>query len=342
VTDSILLASGLGLRRNDASVPFPAAADSATLEGVLERAESLLAAASAADDEWQVHPLEQLPPALRAYLVERGLMTPGFAEGDPHQRAFALFQGGRASVEINGEDHFHILGSRLGEHLSSLWGTVNSVDDVIEQQVDYAFEQQYGYLTSRPEASGTGLRAYVTLHVPALMVTGRLGAEAVKLLAQGLILTPLWGGAGGLFQVSNKGGLGIGEMRVTEVVRTASIQLAEKERAVRKRLLREDPARLRDYVGRALGVAQQAWMVGTEEALGLVSAVLAGVEMKLVGLASFTPQTAFRLMQRVQPGHLAIEDGANAVGVDENELDLVRARILRSSFARARVQDRRR
>jgi protein arginine kinase len=323
-------------------VPFPGAADAAALGALRDRTEDVLQQAATEVDEWQVKALEDVPGPLRQYLVERGLMTAAFVEGDDRHRAFAVFSAGRASVEINGEDHIHILASRPGEHLSGLWGTVNSVDDVLEQRIDYAFEQPYGYLTSRPEASGTGLRAYATLHVPALMVTSRLGSAALRLLGQGLTLTPLWGGAGGLFQVSNRGGLGIAEVRVTELVRTASIQLAERERAVRKRLLREDPARIRDYVGRALGVAQQAWVVGMEEALGLVSTVLAGVDMKLIRLSSFTPHTAFHLMQRIQPGHLAVEQGVVSLpGSDEAELDLVRARILRSSFARARVQDRR-
>jgi protein arginine kinase len=216
------------------------------------------------------------------------------------------------------------------------------VDDVIENEMRYAFHERYGYLSARPDHAGTGMRAYVTLHLPALMVTGRLGALAVQLVGQGLALAPLWGGAGGLFQVSNRGGLGIGEVPLTETVRSSAVQLAEQERAVRKMLLRENPARVRDYIGRALGVAQQAWMVGVEEALGLISAIRSGVDMQLIELPSLTPQTTIRLMQRVQPGHMAVEQPAAASGgMDDNQLDQVRARILRSSFAEARARDRR-
>lgn len=337
-----MLTSAIGLTRNDAVVPFPHAATEEALGRMFGRIERTLSGAGQAG-EWQVSLLEELRPPTRLYLVERGLMTPAFAQAEGPSAAFALRGSGDVSIEINGVDHIHILGSREGEDLSELWATLGEVDDLLESEISYAFDERFGYLSARPEAAGTGLRAYVTLHLPALMVTGRLGSLALQLLAQGLQLTPLWGGAGGLFQVSNRGGLGIAEVRITEGVRSVSRQIAEKERAVRKKLLRENPARVRDYLGRALGVAQHAWMVGVEEALGLISAIQSGIDMQLVVLPSLTPKAAFQLMQRVQPGHLAIEQGlATAGSFDENQLDQVRARILRSTFARARVVDRRR
>jgi protein arginine kinase len=342
VSEELILASGLSLTRNDALAPFPHVADEDSLRSIVERVERAVSQ-DGSPGEWQTTRLEDLSPSTRSYLVERGLMTPAFAQAEGSHRAFALYGSGQASVQVNGQDHILMLGSRPGENLSALWGTLNYVDDVIENQVSYAFDERYGYLAARPDQAGTGMKAFVTLHLPALMVTGRLGSLAVQLLGQGLTLTPLWGGAGGLFQVSNKGGLGIGELPITEAVRAASGQIAEKERAVRKKLLRENPARVRDYIGRALGVAQQAWMVGVEEALGLISAIQSGIDMRVVELPAMTPLAALRLMQRVQPGHLAVEQGSGIPGgTDDNQLDQVRARILRSSFAQASVRDRRR
>jgi protein-arginine kinase len=180
------------------------------------------------------------------------------------------------------------------------------------------------------------------------MITGRLGGIAVQLIAEGMVLHPLWDGAGGLFQVSNRGGLGTSELRTAQTVRNASHEIAEQERAVRSMFQRQDPLRAHDYIGRALGVAQHARSVSIEEALGVVSALLVGGEMGLFA-EPLTASEGFLLMRGLHPGHLTIEhlhsreDAADAdageTDAGEPDLDHVRADILRARFAGIHLQD---
>ena len=261
-------------------LPFPHAAGDDDLERMFARVEAMLGV-SGAPGEWQVSRLDDLRESTRWYLVERGLMTPSFSRGGGPGRGFAVYRGSTASLEINGSSHLRLLGARVGDELDELWTTIDGLDDAFERELRYAFDERWGYLAARPNETGTGMRAYVTLHLPGLMITGRLGGIAVQLIAQGLVLHPLWEGAGGLFQVSNRGGLGTSEERTAEMVRSTSLEIAEKERAIRAMFLREDPVRAHDYIGRALGVAQHARSVGLDESLGLVSALLVGSEMGL-------------------------------------------------------------
>jgi protein arginine kinase len=338
--DTLVLATSMGLARNDAVLPFPHAAGDDDLEGLFARVEEMLGHLGA-PGEWQVSRLDDLRDTTRWYLVERGLMTPSFSRGGGPGRGFAVYQGSTASLEINGDSHLRLLGTRVGDELAELWTTVDALDEAFEQELQYAFDERWGYLTPRPNDAGTGMRAYVTLHLPGLMITGRLGGIAVQLISEGLVLHPLWEGAGGLFQVSNRGGLGTSEERTAEMVRSASHQIAEKERAVRAMFQREDPVRAYDYIGRALGVAQHARSVGIEEALGLVSALLVGSEMGLFEEPLTAPE-AFLLMRGLHPGHLAIEHaGLNDDDPGEDDLDHVRADVLRERFAAFRARDRR-
>ena len=338
--DPRVLATSLALARNDAVLPFPNAAGDDDLEGLFARVEEMLAHLGV-PGEWQVSRLDDLRESTRWYLVEKGLMTPSFSRGGGSGRGFAVYRGSTVSLEINGGSHLRILGARVGDGLAELWSTIDSLDDAFESDLRYAFDERWGYLAARPNEAGTGMRAYVTLHLPGLMITGRLGSIAVQLISEGLVLHPLWEGAGGLFQVSNRGGLGISEERTVEMVRSASLKIAEKEQAVRAMFLREDPLRAHDYIGRALGVAQHARSVGIEEALGLVSAMMVGSEMGLFDQPLTVPE-AFLLMRDLHPGHLAIEH-APADGEDpgEDDLDHMRADLLRERFAEFRLQDRR-
>src|SRR5665811_589090 len=102
----------------------------------------------------------------------------------------------RAALEVNGTDHLRILGSGAPDCLSEVWATLDSIDDVLEGEVAYAFDEHWGYLTARAADSGTGLRAFLTVHAPGLMITARLGPLAASLAEEGMALAPLWSGAG--------------------------------------------------------------------------------------------------------------------------------------------------
>lgn len=333
--EQLILATGLGLSRNHAAKPFPHVAGEAMLMDLLQGVTETLAKSSASD-EWLVTPLDALSLTMRAYLVERGLMTVGFARCGGAGRALATYRSGEASLEINGVDHLHLLGSRRGDHLAELWVLLDSLDDRLELAVPFAFDEHRGYLTAHPLEAGTGLHAYVTLQVPALMVSGRMAGVAVQLLAQGLAVVPLWEGAGGVFQVVNRGAMGLNEVETTEVVASVAHQVAEKEHSARKLMLRENPTRVRDYIGRAVGTAKEAWSVSLQEGLSLISAIQVGVDLGIVEAPGLTARSAFELMRRAQPGHLAVEEIRLAFGsLEDPGIDEARALLLRRAFAEA-------
>ncbi|HZK49067.1 MAG TPA: hypothetical protein VFD74_05640 [Thermoleophilia bacterium] len=337
MADSVRLASGLTISRNEEVLPFPHAASEDMLCTFRARVESALSR-HGAPGEWEFFDMDAISSAQRAYLVERGVMTPGFAKGVGRSRAFGLFQGGRAALEINGTDHLRMLGSGPPDGLSDVWATLDHIDDTLESEIAYAFDERWGYLTARAADSGTGLRAFLTLHAPGLMITGRLAAVAASLAGEGLALAPLWSGAGGVFQVFNRKALGTSEGRITEAVTAATRDIVEQERTVRKGLLRENPVSVRDHIGRALGVAQQAWSVSVAEALTLVSSIQVGVSMDLVEGPGIDAGATLSLMRRVQSAHVVVDGmGSGLGGLEDPRVDEVRAQLLRRIFAGARV-----
>jgi protein arginine kinase len=213
------------------------------------------------------------------------------------------------------------------------------LDDRLEAVLTYAFDPRWGYLTSRPVQAGTGMRVYATLHVPALMLTGRLASTALELVSHGLALAPLWGGAGGVIQVSNLGRQGRPEEEILQQVDDISRGIVEKERSVRKMLLRENPVQARDHIGRALGVAQHAWSISFGETVNVLSAAQVGLESDLVEIPGLDAESTFGLMSRLQPAHMVMEHLDGKTGCLESpEIDQTRARVLREAFAGAFVR----
>jgi len=338
-----LTASGLVLTRNQAGRRFPGTEDAEALDEL--RAEMLDALGAGRGDADRVHAgwraieLQETSPAEIALLVEQGLMTPQFAEISGPGRGLAVYGEGQASLEINGEDHLRLLGFRLGDELSALWALLSELDDQLEAVAPYAFDSQWGYLTSHPEQAGTGLRAYATLHVPALTFAGRLPGVAFELMSSGIGLARVWGGAGGVVQVSNVGRQGKPERETLARIEEVSSEIVEKERSVRKMLFRSNPNQVQDHIGRAIGVAQHARNVSFAEAVNVVSAAAVGMELGLADVPGMYGADAFALLQRLQPAHLIVERmEVNPGNLEDPEIDIVRADVLREIFAGARVR----
>ncbi len=335
---SAATATALGLSRNESGRRFPHAEDPAVLEDLRSEVFDVLAGGQWGHS-WQVHDLESATDVELEHFVERGLMTPGFAEGTGEGRGFAVYGEGQASVEVNGVDHLRVLGFRTGDQLDALWSLLSSVDDQLETSLSYAFDPRWGYLSARPRQAGSGMRAYATLLLPALMLTGRLTGLAVELMGKGLGITPLWSGAGGVVQVFNVVAQGKPETETIQQVSEVCSGIVERERSVRKLLVRENPIQARDQIGRSLGTAQRAWSVSFLEAANLIAAIQAGRELGLIEGTGLGDESAFGLMTRLQPAHILVDymDGKTG-SLDGPEIDERRARILRDMFADSSVR----
>ena len=157
----VITASALGLTRNESGRRFPHSEDAGALEAV--RAEILeILTGGTWEQAWRVYDLDGMTTVEIDHLVERGLMTPTFADTAGAGRGFAVYGEGEASLEINGDDHLRLLAFRPGGQLAYLWSLLNRLDDRLEMVVSYAFDPRWGYLTARPKQAGSGMRAYAT------------------------------------------------------------------------------------------------------------------------------------------------------------------------------------
>ena len=70
---------------------------------------------------------------------------------------------------------------------------MNKVDDIIEQKVEYAYHEQLGYLTCCPTNVGTGMRASVMMHLPALTINKQMNLILQTISKIGLTPRYIWG-----------------------------------------------------------------------------------------------------------------------------------------------------
>jgi protein arginine kinase len=264
----------------------------------------------------------------RQFLVERQLISRELAAADG-PRGVALAPKETVSLMVNEEDHLRLQVMRSGFALDEAWQDIDRVDDLLEQRVSYAFSEEFGYLTACPTNVGTGMRASVMLHLPALVLTKQIEKVFRALQKITLAVRGLYGegsrASGDFYQISNQVTLGKAEPTILSEIREVIPQIITYEREARNTLVRETRQALQDRVSRAFGTLCSATMMTSEETMDLLSSVRLGINLGL--LDDLTIPTVNELFIHTQPAHLQKLMGAS---LDGEERNAARARYLRT------------
>ena len=326
----IVISSRIRLARNLAEFPFIARAT----PGDRIEIEKILHARIAASNESKKFPGElvyvdvsELPEVDRAFLVERQLISRELSESDG-ARAVAIDRREQYSVMINEEDHLRIQVMHSGLDLEAAWQQINELDDLIEEQVTYAYNEKLGYLTACPTNVGTGIRVSVMLHLPALVITRQIDKVFRSLQKINLAVRGLYGegsqAMGDFYQISNQVTLGLSEQELIKKVADVVPVLIDYERQAREFLVRESQETLHDRVSRAYGILRNAQTISSEETLHLLSSVRMGVNLGLIGDVAIP--TVNKLFVHTQPAHLQKLAGME---LDSSDRNIERAAYLR-------------
>jgi protein arginine kinase len=277
-------------------------------------------------------PVHSLPPLDRQLLVERQLISREHA-GSEGQRGVAIEPHETHSVMINEEDHLRLQVLRSGLVLEEAYEDIDKLDDQIEQRVSYAFSEEFGYLTACPTNVGTGMRASVMLHLPALQMTKQIEKVFRALQKINLAVRGLYGegtrASGDFYQISNQVTLGKSEQDILREIREVIPQIINYERTARTTLLRESRSLIQDKVARAYGTLRSAAMMTSEETMDLLSSVRLGINLNLID--DLTIPVVNELFLQTQPAHLQKLQGTTLDGEERN--------VARANYLRHRLRD---
>ena len=323
----IVISSRIRLARNLSSFPFTSRASAHQKAEIDQLLRDKVARLEYDPKLGYVH-LPNLSPLDRQFLVERQLISRELANGDG-PRGVAVAPAETISIMINEEDHLRLQVIRSGFTLDEAWQDIDRLDDQLEQRVHYAFSEDFGYLTACPTNVGTGMRASVMLHLPALVLTKQIEKVFRALSKIHLAVRGLYGegsrASGDFYQISNQVTLGKSETTILTEIREVIPQIIAYERQARQTLSRENRQALQDKISRAYGILQNATMMTSEETMDLLSSVRLGVNLGLIEEITITAVN--ELFIHTQPAHLQKLMGASLDGEERNS---ARARYLRT------------
>ncbi len=300
----IVISSRIRLARNLAQFPFPNRADESgrsEVESLLrEKIEDLPVGTKV--QYVNVRDLKELD---RQFLVERQLISREHAESRG-SRSVVIGSEENVSLMINEEDHLRIQVLRSGFALEDCWKEIDRIDDLLEEQVTYAFGEQFGYLTACPTNVGTGIRVSVMLHLPALVLTKEIQKVFQALHKISLAVRGLYGegsqAMGDFYQISNQVTLGKSEESIIEELKDVVPNIIAYERRVRNALVHENRQSLHDQIARAYAILKGAQTISSEETMHLLSSVRMGINLGLID--DLEIPTINELFIHTQPAHL--------------------------------------
>ena len=248
-----------------------------------------------------------------------------------NRSAAMVSSAGTISVMMNEEDHVRFQGLLPGLQLERSAEMALSLDEKVGEDYPFAFDTQWGFLTACPANTGTGLRACVILHLPALAQAGQMGAVMQSVAKLGLTIRGMYGNGadaqGQLYQMSNVATLGRSEEDVIRSLVAATEEIVNHERAMRENAEKKDMLQLQDALMRSWGETMHARLMSTKEFMRRYSDIRYAASLGYLHL----PIPALDLlMMDLQPGSLGVRAG-HLIG--EREAEILRAKILREELS---------
>lgn len=327
----VVVSSRVRLARNFKEYPFPFRMNAEQSEKVEEKVrETILDSSITATGSFDFIKISDMNPIDRQVLVEKHMISPNLLQNKISSAAI-ISRDEKISIMVNEEDHLRIQCLFSGLQMDKAWSLCSKLDTLLEEKIEFAYNKQYGYLTCCPTNLGTGIRASVMLHLPALTMTGYIGRVLEACGKLGVAVRGLYGenseALGNMYQISNQVTMGMTEEEIVNNITNITMQIIEQERTIRSELFSQNPYRLEDKVFRSLGILRNARIIATEESLKLISDVRLGVEMNLINDISLEKINEATLL--LQPAGLQKSVGK---ALNPDERDIKRAEIIRSKL----------
>jgi len=301
----VVLSSRIRLARNVKDIPFPTVMTEEQGKKVIELArKAILGSNTILSTQFTEYEMKKLTPLDRQALVEKHLISPDLSQNI--KTGYALIKDDNTvSIMVNEEDHLRIQCILPGLKLDESWDMADKIDDLIEETIDYAYDEKIGYLTSCPTNVGTGIRASVMVHLPALTITGQISNILNSVSKIGMAVRGIYGegtqALGDIYQISNQVTLGQSEKEIIENIEGVAKQIISSERRAREELYKKQRVKIEDRVGRAFGILSHAKVMSTKEYMTLMSDVRLGI---VLGILSVDLDKLDRLTTQIQPANL--------------------------------------
>lgn len=323
-TDDIVISSRIRLARNLSGTPFPNALKNK--KDVCEKIKNSIQQ-TVLMNEFKEYNFDEIKQSTKNALAEEHLISIEMTDGE--HKCTLINNNKTTSLMIMEEDHIRLQVILGGYKLDEALTEADRIDDIMQESLDFAFDEELGFLTSCPTNTGTGLRASVMLHLPALSITkniSRITASAGKL---GIAVRGFYGegseASGSFYQISNQITAGESESDIIKRVQNIVDRIINLEKQARENLMKNEETNFLEKLYRSYGILKYTHSISSLEAKTYLSDVLLGQNMGIIkekGILS-----PMECIIRTEPAMLS-----GSENLSPQERDIKRAEIIRNNI----------
>ena len=269
--------------------------------------------------------LKDMDNITKQSLVEKNLISPDFSKNE--NGSILINDEENICIMIGGEDHLQIQVFNCGLDLRNVLNLAIEIDNKLNEVLGYSMSKKYGYLTASPANVGTGLRASVMVHMPALSKTNNIRKILEATSNFGMNIRGVYGenseSTSDMYQISNKRTLGISEEEIVENLNSIVTKVIDQERKARK-LLTKNGLELEDLIYRSYGILFNCRKISSKETLKLLSNIKLGTDLGI--LRELTDLKVQKLYLYTKPANMQKYVGEK---YDKIERDEKRAEVIK-------------
>ena len=273
--------------------------------------------------------LKDMDDITKMSLVEKNIISPELALAEDDE-AILINDEENICIMLNEEDHIRLQVFTSGLDLQNTLNLAVEIDNKLDELLGFSCNEKYGYLTACPTNVGTGLRASVMVHLPALKITGNLSKILHIVNNFGMTIRGMYGedsqSKGDIYQISNIQTLGMDEKEIILNLENITKKVVEQERLARK-YLAKNGIELEDKVYRSYGILTNARKLNSDECSNLLSNVKLGTDLGII--TELDDLTVKKMMLYTKPANLQKFLGKI---LDANQRDIKRAEIIKQSI----------
>ncbi|WP_294405862.1 ATP--guanido phosphotransferase [uncultured Clostridium sp.] len=323
--NDIVISTKIQLSRNIEKVPFP---EKLTVTDGRKNAENIynFIKNDFQNDEYKLYEIWNSDKSVFNEYIDRHLISEKLLKNSD-KASFILNKDETVSIMINEEDHIKIQCITAGLNLEEALENIISIDEKIEENIKYAFDEEFGYLTSNIQNIGAAMKVNILIHLPAITMSEEIENISKKLNNKGLEIKGLYlenyNVLGNIYVLSNKSSLGITEEDIISTMKEEVLKIIAEEYKFREILIGKCKYELEDKIYRALAILQHAVLLDFKEALDLISKVRLGIELSII---SIDKEKLNKLIVNINNSSI---EGMFGRKLSEKEMKYERANIVR-------------
>lgn len=212
------------------------------------------------------------------------------------------------AILVNFNDHLTFKAISSSFQIKELCEKVFELEEFFASKLDFAFDDDIGYITSDILYCGTGIREGALVSIPGIVLTKKISSLIVDFKNANLTAighyadnekTPV----GWVFYVYNENSIGGNEREQIFNFRNKLLELIYLERKMRIDLYLKNKPKTSDMIIKAIAIAKMAKILDIEEAMDILFKINLGIDLNIVSNVSHAECNA--IYYKIQIAHLS-------------------------------------